>query len=180
MPKNDNAHAVRLIEALRSVHGDDSADSFADSYPLSKSADADKKYQWACDICHALQFRYSNEEALQIRRACRCGDGKTMAQEIKNCITKAGDLAAGCALFSQKNKYAFLEYIDEHGMIFGYHACVCSCIKRVPDSVSMLWCECSAGHAEAMFRQIFGETVEVTLLSSTKSGAEQCRFRVHW
>ena len=94
-----------------------------------------------------------------------------MAKEIAGCISKAGSLAGGCALFTQKNKYAFLEYVGENEFIFGYHACVCSCVKRADGAVPLLWCECSAGYAEAMLRQIFGESVRVELLGSVKYGA---------
>lgn len=180
MPKNDNPHALRLIESIHSLYSNESANTFAQSHPLSKSADVEKKYRWACDICAALETQYSPDEAANIRRSCRCGDGKTMAQEISACISKSGSLAAGCAAFSQKNKYAFLEYINENELVFGYHACVCSCIKRAEGNVPALWCECSVGYAEAMFRQVFGDTVSVALMGSAKSGACQCRFHVHW
>lgn len=180
MSRNDNAHSLRLVEALRSACGDETADSFGQDHPLAKGADVEKKFRWACEICAALESGYSPEEAAQLRRACRCGDGKTMAQEIASCIRKAGSLMDGCALFSKQNRYAFLEYISAHELIFGYHACVCSCIKRAAGNVPALWCECSAGYAEATFRQVFGTPVQVTLLSTAKSGAERCTLRIQW
>lgn len=180
MPKNDNPHSLRLIEAFRSTCGAEHAEVFAQEHPLSKAADVEKKYRWACEICAALKASSTLDEAACIRRACRCGDGRSMAQEIMKCIKKAGSLAGGCALFSQQNRYAFLEYVSENELIFGYHACVCSCIKRAEGPVPALWCECSVGYAEAMFRQVFGEGVQVTLLESAKSGADRCTFRVEW
>lgn len=180
MPKNDNAHALRLIAALRSSCGEEIAESFEKDYPLSKSADVDKKYHWACDVCRALEAQFSPDEAASIRRACRCGDGKSMAKEIAGCISKAGTLQSGCKLFSEKNKYAFLEYVSECEIIFGYHACVCSCIKRAEGDVPALWCECSVGYTASMFSQLFGSAVHVELISSIKSGAERCTFRIQW
>ncbi len=180
MPQSDNAHALRLIAALRSIGRDEIADTFEKDYPLSKSADVGKKYRWACDICHALEASFSADEAASIRQACRCGDGKSMAKEIAACISKAGNLPGGCKLFSDKNKYAFLEYISDHELIFGYHACVCSCIKRADGEVPALWCECSVGYVDSMFKQIFGDSVSVHLLGSAKSGADRCTFRIQW
>lgn len=180
MPKNDNPHSLRLIEALQGAFGAERADAFALENPLSKAADVEKKHRWACEVCAALEASSSPDEAARIRRACRCGDGKSMAQEIMKCIKKAGSLAEGCTLFSQQNRYAFLEYVSENELIFGYHACVCSCIKRAEGTVPALWCECSAEYAEAMFSQVFGEDVCVTLLDSVKSGAERCTLRVEW
>ena len=180
MSKNDNAHSIRLIEAFMNVCGENAAAAFAVAHPLSKSADAEKKYQWACDICHALEAQVSPQEAIAIRQACRCGDGKSMAREISACLGKADSLRDGCARFSERNKYAFLEYINEQELLFGYHACVCSCIKRAPGKVPGLWCECSAGYVAAMFKQIFGDAVFVELLGSVQSGADRCAFHIRW
>ncbi len=180
MPKNDNPHSLRLIEAIRSHANEDAANAFAAMYPLSKSADVDKKFRWACDVCTALETQFDADTTSAIRRDCRCGDGKTMAQEIAACITKAGNLTDGCAMFSAKNRYAFLEYVSEHEVIFGYHACVCSCVKRAEGLMPLLWCECSAGYVEAMFTQVFGSTISVTMLGSVKGGSSRCTFRVSW
>lgn len=180
MPKNDNPHALRLIASLRVLAGEEAATSFAANHPLSKSADIERKFCWVQDICAALTEAHSQEKAAVIRRACRCGDGSTMAKEINTCIRQAGNLTEGCALFSQKNKYAFLEYVDEHTLIFGYHACVCSCVKRAAGHVPMLWCECSAGYVDAMFRLVFGESVSVGIQGTVKSGAPRCTFLIHW
>ena len=46
MPKNDNAHALRLKEAIQLTAGEEEANRFAEKYPLSKSADINKKHQW--------------------------------------------------------------------------------------------------------------------------------------
>lgn len=178
MPKNDNPHALRLGDALRSRVGDEAAQAFAAAHPLQKSADIDRKFRWAQEVCTALDSGYDAEAVRQIRRACRCGDGKTMAKEIADCIAKARNLPEGCTLFTQKNRYAFLEYVSEHELIFGYHACVCSCVKRVEGVLPLTWCECSAGYAEAMFRQVFGEGVQVELLGSVKAGGARCEMRV--
>lgn len=180
MPKNDNPHALRLTAAIRGQLGDDAAAAFAEQHPLSKSADADRKFCWAQDVCTALSEGIPQEAAFAIRRACRCGDGKMMAKEISSCISKAGNLPDGCQLFSQKNKYAFLEYVGEHELLFGYHACVCSCVKRADGILPLLWCECSAGYAEEMFRQVLGHSAQVTLLGSVKSGSSRCTFRIRW
>lgn len=178
MPRNDNPHALRLTEAIRNQRGDSAADAFAGAYPLTKSADVEKKFRWACEVCAALDAQFGTADAAALRRACRCNDGRTMARQIAGCIRKAGSLAAACPLFTQQNPYAFLEYVSDHELIFGYHACVCSCVKRAEGVLPLLWCECSAGYAEAMFRQIFSEGVQVELLGSVRAGGARCEMRV--
>lgn len=180
MPKNDNPHALRLAEALRGHIGDEAAQAFAEAHPLAKSADVGKKYRWACEICEALSAQLDEDTAATVRRDCRCNDGRTMAQQIAGCIRRAGSLAGGCALFTQENPYAFLEYVSERELIFGYHACVCSCVKRAEGPVPLMWCECSCGYALAMFRQVLGEAVQVDLVGSVRAGGARCEMRVRW
>lgn len=180
MAKNDNPHALRMYQAICEVKDAAHADRFAEVYPLSKSADVDQKHRWAHDCCSYLSDSCSPDDAMEIRRACRCNDGKTMANQIMTSIRKAGSLDAGCALFSQQNKYVFLEYVNDHELIFGYHTCVCSCIKRSDKYVPNLWCECSVGYAQNMFRLIFGEHVEVKLLESIKSDGTCCKMKITW
>lgn len=117
MAKNGDAHSLRLIEALRGAVKAPAAEAFAKAHPLSRSADVEKKYQWACDVCLVLEAQFGPEEAAVIRRNCHCGDGKTMVQEISGCIGKTGSLADGCRLFSEKNPYAFLEYVSEREVV---------------------------------------------------------------
>lgn len=178
MPKNDNPHALRLTNALRSHAGDDAAQAFADAHPLAKSADVVKKHRWACEVCAVLSVEFDMDTVAAIRRDCRCNDGRTMAQQIAGCIRKAGSLSEGCVLFTRENPWAFLEYVSERELIFGYRACVCSCVKRAEAPVQLLWCECSCGYAEAMLRQVFGEGVQVVLLGSVKAGDDRCAMRV--
>ncbi len=175
-----NTHALRLHTAIANVVAAAEAERFIEMHPLSASADVAKKAHWACEICESLGKDFGADTAAAIRRESRCGDGRTMAQEIVACISKGGCLSQGCILFSQKNKYAFLEYVSETEVIFGYHICVCSCIKRRCDQIPALWCECSAGYVRTMFSHIFRESVAVTLLSTAMSGSTRCTFRVQW
>lgn len=39
MPKNDNAHSIRIVESLKKIAGDVVAADFESMYPLAKSAD---------------------------------------------------------------------------------------------------------------------------------------------
>lgn len=63
MPKNDNAHSLRLLDSLRKNCGDDVAEEFAQSYPLSKSANIEKKFKWAEAVCG----NFSKEDISVIR-----------------------------------------------------------------------------------------------------------------
>ena len=180
MPRNDNPHSLRMCRALCHLGNSKLAEHFAEVNPLSRSASVEQKIRWACTCCDFLNEHCSLEEAILIRRTCRCKDGVTMANAILAAIRKTGSLSTACELFTQQNKYAFLEYVNAHELVFGYHACVCSCVKRSNQPVPRLWCECSVGYAESMFRHIVGKDVSIMLLESVKTGGKCCKMRITW
>ena len=49
MAKNDNAHLLRMVESLRQNIGENRANEFEEKYPLSKSADIEKKKDGSCN-----------------------------------------------------------------------------------------------------------------------------------
>ena len=51
MTKNDNAHSLRMVESLKRNIGEAEACEFEKKYPLSKSADIEKKFEWAKATC---------------------------------------------------------------------------------------------------------------------------------
>lgn len=79
MAQNDNAHSIRLVNSLEKNVGSDIAKGFEEKYPLSKSANIEKKYEWAKNICSYLEQNFDPETIIKIRKECRCNDGKSIA-----------------------------------------------------------------------------------------------------
>ena len=70
MAKNDNAHSIRMTESLRKNVGEKAADEFEETYVLSKSANIDKKYEWAERVCSYLEENYDTATLIGIRKEC--------------------------------------------------------------------------------------------------------------
>lgn len=66
MPKNDNAHSLRMVESLKKNISSDVANEFAEKYPLSKSADIVKKFQWAQATCNYLEENFDEETIVKV------------------------------------------------------------------------------------------------------------------
>ena len=47
MAKNDNPHALRFISSMEKHNLGEEAIKFSQEHPLSKSADIEKKFEWA-------------------------------------------------------------------------------------------------------------------------------------
>lgn len=180
MPANDNAHSLRLLDSLRELDGEQAAQEAAERFPLSKSADIEKKFEWAKNICGYLEERYDLEKIVAIRKKCRCNDGKSIAKKLLKYRNQTKDLNAFVRLFNECENSASLEYVSEHTIRFCYPQCYCACVKRVPRKLPKTWCYCTLGNAEGIFQEVFQKEVRVTLLESIKSGADRCVIEVTW
>ena len=60
MPKNDNPHAVRLMNSLIAAGEKEAANTLAEAHPLSKSADFQKKFEWASNLCTFLDAQFDD------------------------------------------------------------------------------------------------------------------------
>ena len=180
MAKNDNAHSVRLVESLRNNIGSEAAKDFEEKYPLSKSANIEKKHTWAEAACDYLEANLSQDEIIKVRKACICNDGKSSANKMISYLNQVENMEAFVGLFNQNETFASFTYISENKLLFCYPECYCACVKRVPKELSKTWCYCTLGYAESLFREVFKKDVKVTLLESIKAGADQCVMEVEW
>ncbi|MCH5352687.1 MAG: hypothetical protein J1E06_04385 [Acutalibacter sp.] len=180
MTKNDNAHSVRLADSLEKHIGADTAREFEEKYPLSKSADIEKKYQWAKAVCGYLEEHFDTDTIIGIRKECRCNDGKSIAGKLLKYLKKSDSIQEFVNAFNQGETFASLEYISDCKIRFCYPECYCACVKRVPQELSKTWCYCTLGNAEGIFHEVFQADVKVTLLESIKTGADRCVIEVEW
>lgn len=180
MPKNDNAHSIRLVASLEQNAGHEAAAEFEEKYPLSKSANIDRKFEWAKNACAYLEEHFDTDTIIEIRKACKCNDGKSIASKLIKYLNKAHSIKEFVDLFNQNETFASLEYVSDNTILFCYPECYCSCVKRVPQELSKTWCCCTLGNAEGIFSTVFQKGVVVTLLESIKSGADQCVIEVKW
>lgn len=62
MQKNDNAHSIRMVNSLRKNLDDNVAKDFEKAHPLSKSANIEKKFEWAQSTCDYLEKNYDTNK----------------------------------------------------------------------------------------------------------------------
>lgn len=55
MARNSNANSIRLVESLKKNVSEKVAKEFEEQYPLSASANIQKKYEWANNACIFLE-----------------------------------------------------------------------------------------------------------------------------
>lgn len=178
MAKNDNPHAIRLMESIKK-HGDEQdIQELETRYPLSKSADFVKKFAWAEQICEFLEEKYDKNTISAIRMDCACDPEYGKGKKIKALYEK--ELSP--ELFTEKVNQLKLGYTIEYdGTCYYliYPQCYCSCVKRVDQPLSNTWCLCTLGYTKRLFEFIFEREVQVELLSSIKTGGNCCKIKIN-
>ena len=181
MPKNDNAHSLRLVESLRSNAGADIANQLEERFPLSKSASPEKKHRWATETSQFLEAHFDTETVIRIRKDCKCNDGKSIAAKLLKYLHQANSLQQFVDDFNANETFASLEYLSERKLRFCYPQCYCACVKRVPGSVPKAWCYCTLGNIESIFKQVFPQhNPRATLIESIKTGGTRCIIEIEW
>lgn len=177
MAKNDNAHALRLYNSLEIHCGNEVAEEFASKYQLSKSANIEKKFEWANNVCQFLSGRYDDEEVMNIRMDCACGPEIGKCKKVKEIFDKVVSPENFVDRVNKLNLGYTLEYDGESYFLI-YPQCYCSCVKNIPQNLPEAWCYCTIGYTKRMFEFAFEYEVEVELINSVKLGADNCRIRV--
>lgn len=178
MGNHQHGHWIKMTDSLEKNAGHDAAEEFGKHYSLSKSADINKKFQWAKTVCDYLEARFDTDTIVGIRKECRCNDGKTIAGKLLKYLKKADNVQEFVCLFNQNETFARLEYVSDRTIRFCYPECYCACVKRIPQELSKTWCYCTLGNAEGIFREVFQTEVKATLLQSIKAGADRCVIEI--
>ncbi|MGF7142723.1 hypothetical protein HNQ56_001141 [Anaerotaenia torta] len=177
MPKSDHAHAIKLYQSLKRHIGPEAAGDFLEKLPLSKSADYNKKFKWANEVCSYLEERFSEEEIRKIRMDCCCLPG-SKAEEARILYESSADYGEFCERFNKKHAPGNSLSHDGKALYFSYPACYCSCIKRGDGNVSGSWCACTLGYTQKLFSHALSCKVQVELLESVKTGGEKCVMKI--
>lgn len=67
---------------------------------------------------------------------------------------------------------------NSHGLrlLDGY--CMCPLVESGPSILSPTYCQCSAGYVKELFDRMTGQSVQVKVLESLRTGGKLCRFRI--
>ena len=177
MTSHQSAHVQRLYDSISANVGKEAADEFAATFPLSKSADKERRFKWAEDVCIYLENHFDDNSACTIRQQCNCDYGITKAAEIRTMLKRTGTLEEFAERYNTLQRGGKIQ-IEGDSLLYIFPKCYCSCIKHVDKPISKIWCYCSLGFVHSMFGQALDSEVEVELMETIKSGSSRCVFRI--
>lgn len=178
MAKNDNAQAIKLYDSIKENIGDAAAGEVAKLFPLTKSADFNRKFKWAENICTYLESNFSPEQIAKIRFRCSCTLPEKYLEKVKKIYVESTNLDE----FTDKynNEYAGKHQVWHNGsdLYFSYPVCYCSSVKRVNKTLPKTWCLCTVGYTKKLFDYVLDSDTNVELRESIKLGNSRCVIKV--
>ena len=177
MSISDNPHAMRLYDSLLKYTDEQTAQNIAHKIPLSKSADINKKFLWAENICNELHNEFDDETIKKIRMNCACGPETGKMSKMNELYHSSDNLDDFADKANKLNQGFTLEHKD-NVLFLIYPTCYCSCVKHIDKKMSKIWCYCTLGYTKKMFEHILERCVDVELLESVKTGANRCVIKI--
>lgn len=177
MAKNDNPHALRLYESIKKYSDKVAADKIIEGISLSKSANAEKKFIWAENICTRLDEVFDTEIVQNIRMDCACGPAIGKMEKLKVLYKDSKDLTDFADKMNKLDQGFTLEY-EDNSLYLVYPRCYCSCVKSIDKNLSKTWCYCTLGYTKRMFQFVMDKEIDVELIESVKTGSDKCIIRI--
>lgn len=100
--------------------------------PLSKSANIEKKFEWAQAVCEFLTENFDEDTVRQIRMDCACGSELGKGKKIKEIYEKENDVSVFVERANNLKQGFTIEYDGKYFYLI-YPQCYCSCVKRIDE-----------------------------------------------
>lgn len=178
MPKMTNVQGIRIQEQIEQQIGAAAAEEFAVTLPLSSSADYKRKFQWAKEVCNYLESKYTPEQIEKLRMSCHCTVNTSVRETLHRLYRTTNNLDEFCEAFGKNNNNAFSIWHEDQALFMSYPTCYCSCVKRVNETLSPTWCQCTVGYTKSMFDYVLERDTKVELLESIKMGDSRCVIKI--
>lgn len=178
MKSNLHSFCRRMADSLTGRYGEEIAQRVVGE-GVSASASADTKARWAAQAVGRAMAEFAAEEMPAAMAGCCCGPNAGHLKESRDAWRDAGEnLTQFVCLRNRQMKGAAGFELREGKLYLSYPACYCSLVKNSALPLPLEYCLCSREFTRRVFAETFGRPVEVRVLSSIKSGGQQCLFEV--
>ncbi len=175
-----NLHSFcrRMHESLTQRYGQEMAQRIVGE-GVGASAGAEAKARWAAQAVNRLKQELPPQELPAAMAGCCCGPNAGQLKESRDAWRSAGgDMTAFVRIRNQQMGAAAGFDWREGKLYLSYPTCYCSLVKHAAQKLPADYCLCSREFTRRVFEETFGRPVDVQLVSSVKSGDEQCLFEV--
>lgn len=162
------------------------------SEQITEKTDRRTTGQWMKQAVEKLDATVNEQTRVRIMQSCGYNCAKKNHKVIERAVArrkKHGSIDEFLEA-EQRKPMKGTKLMREGGTLYQYYTpqaftrpmrCYCSLFRELPteDTVSITYCNCSKGFVEKYWEAVLERPVEVDVLQSAISGANECKFAIH-
>lgn len=162
------------------------------SEKITASTGKDKIARWIKDAMERLDTLVDEKTRIQVMENCgySCADHNKKLIERTKARRKKYRSVEDFLEAERRKPMRGTKLVREGDVLYYFYTprsfaksmrCYCGLLRGLPEKemVSRTYCHCSKGFVKKFWEEVLGRPVEVELLQSAVSGAQDCKFAIH-
>ena len=146
--------------------------------------------KWAKGAIDRLDALVDEKTRIPIMENCGYGCAEVNSGAIDEAIARRGKYKDVDEFLEaeQRNPTQGTRLVREGNMLYQVYSpqelgvrCFCSLVRSLPadENMSLTYCHCSKGFVKKLWEAVLERPVDVELVQSVVSGAQECKFAIH-
>jgi len=189
-----NAEKHGALRALEGVIGHFAGEAIKKkvmegSEEMTEQMDGSKEIaKWVKGAMDRLDALVDERTRIQIMENCgyKCAEMNSEAIEKAKAKRKKYKNADEFLEAEQQNPTEGTRLVRKGDVLYQFYTprsfgvkCYCSLVNAIEENMSLTYCHCSKGFVKKLWEAVLERPVEVELLQSVVSGAQECKFAIH-
>jgi len=193
MGKNTVFQIREIGENVKRLAGKDVMDKVMEGREqITASSKPEKVARWVQGAMESLDALVDEETRNQVMTNCGYNCARVNSSPIEKAKARRKKFRTEDEFLraEQKKPPTGTRLVREGNTVYQFYTprsfthpmrCYCSLLRGLPEGemASLTYCQCSRGFVQKYWEGILGRPVEVELLESSVSGAQECKFAVH-
>ncbi|MHA1939484.1 MAG: DUF6144 family protein [Candidatus Thorarchaeota archaeon] len=178
-----------IVQYIEQVAGKEIMERITEGRESLSEAQDEERAKWVKVVIEKLERLLDKETATKIMVHCGYECAHVNRAAIEEAVAKRQEYESNDKYIKAEiknpsrgtrlNRYGDIlhQYYTPHTFSEGLR-CYCGRISSLPhqETLSLLYCYCSKGFVERLWEAVLGDPVEVDIIKSTMSGADECEF----
>jgi len=158
------------------------------SESVFEKTDAKEKARWMKVAMERLDRLVDEETKFKIMENCGYNCAKMNKGAIEEAVARRKKFKTASEFMEaeQKNPSKGTRLVREGNVLYQYCTpqsygvrCYCEMVAAAEGEVSQTYCHCSKGFVKKLWETVLEKPVDVELIQSAISGANECKFAIH-
>jgi len=158
------------------------------SEEIAEKTDRKRKAEWMKGAMERLDKLVDEGTRFKIMENCGYNCAKMNKGAIEEAVARRKKFKTADEFIEaeQKNPAKGTRLVREGNVLYQYYTpqsygvrCYCEMVQAAEGEVSLTYCHCSKGFVKKLWETVLEKPVDVKLIQSAISGADECKFAIH-